>query len=253
MEKLALFKSHYSIGKSILTLDKPSGNIENYPTSIFDLVIHSKQSSLVLVEDNMSGFLEATKNATENKIKLIFGLRISISKDIKNQDAASLKNRAKYIIFAKNNEGYKALIKIWSLAATEGFYYNACIDFVNIKKLWNDNLTLAVPFYDSFLHLNSLEGYFHVPEFDTIKPTFFLEDNGIPFDKHLRNKVKDYCQKHNFSLVETQTIYYKSKLDFIAYLTFRCISERASIEKPEFNNMCSDSFNFDKWFSNFNK
>jgi len=253
MNKLGLFKTHYSVGRSILTAEKPCGDPEKRPTSIFDLALEAKLDHICVVEDNMSGFLEATKNATDNKLKLVFGLRLSITNDIKKQDADSLKNRAKYIIFAKNNDGYQALIKIWSFAASEGFYYNACIDFSNLKRFWNENLTLAVPFYDSFLHSNSLLGYFHVPEFDTIKPVFFLEDNGIPFDSLLRAKVNEYCKKHNFDQVETQTIYYKSKLDFIAYLTFRCISERTSIEKPEFNDMCSDSFNFDRWFSNLNK
>jgi DNA polymerase-3 subunit alpha len=253
MEKLSLYKSHYSIGKSILTLEKPGTNNENGPVSIFDLVINSKKDYVTLVEDNISGFLEASKNAQDNKLKLIFGLRLNITKDIKNQDADSLKNRAKYIIFAKNNQGYKSLIKLWSVAAKDGFYYTPCLDFSILKQLWNNNLVLAVPFYDSFLHLNSLEGRFHVPEFETIKPVFFIEENGIPFDPLLKKKVEEYTSKHNFQSVETQSIFYKSKLDFIAYCTFRCISERTTIEKPEFNHLCSDSFNYDKWLAGNNK
>lgn len=253
MRVLPCYKSHYSLGKSILTLEAPTGNIDNYPTSIFDLVLHSKKDFLCLVEDSMTGFLEASKNCQENKIKLIYGLRLDVTKSIENQDEKSLSSRAKYIIFAKNNAGYQSLIKIWSFAAKEGFYYNPCIDFVNLKKFWNDNLTLVVPFYDSFLHLNSLEGHFHVPEFDTIKPKFMLERNGIPFDSYLRNKVLKFCEENKFDTIESQTIYYKSKLDFIAYMTFRCISERKTIEKPEFNHMCSDLFNFENWYATENE
>lgn len=249
MKKLPLYKSHYSLGKSILTLNKPSGSIENYPTSIIDLVLHSKQDFLTLVDDNMTGFLEASKHCQDKKLKLIFGLRLEITKDIVGQDEASLKNRAKYIVFAKNIAGYKALIKIWSFAAKEGFYYNACIDFKNLKRLWVNDLVLAVPFYDSFLHLNAFHAHVHVPEFDTIKPVFFLEENGIPFDTYLRSKTLDFCNKNSYDTVEAQSIYYKSKLDFIAYLTFRCISERTSIEKPEFNDMCSDTFNYERWLA----
>lgn len=244
---LPLYKSHYSIGKSILTLNAPCGDIEHYPTSIFDLVTHSKQDSLCLVEDNMTGFLEACKNCKTNNLKLIFGLRMNVTNDALNQDGESLKKRAKYIIFVKNDEGYKALIKIWSFAANEGFYYNACMDFKSLKRLWNENLMLAVPFYDSFLHLNTLEGYYHIPEFDIINPVFFLENNGIPFDILLRNTVQRYADQHSYPTLETQSIYYKSKADFIAYMTFRCISERTTIEKPEFNHLCSDSFNYMKW------
>jgi len=253
MQKLACYKSHFSLGKSINTLDKSSGSIENYPVSIIDLVLHSKQDHLCLVEDNVSSFLEAIARCTENKLKLIFGLRISITKDIKNQNGDSLKNRAKYIIFAKSNKGYQALIKLWSVAAKEGFYYNACLDFENLHRLWSEDLSLAIPFYDSFLHLNSFEGHFHVPEFGAIKPIMLLEDNGIPFDGLLRKKAIDYSKNNKLETLEAQSIYYKSKLDFIAYNTFRCISERTNIEKPEFNHLCSDSFNYDRWLIENNK
>lgn len=247
MKSLPLFKSHYSLGKSILTLDKPAGNIEKNPCSIIDLALHAKLEVLPLVEDNMTSFLEASKHCDDKKIKLLYGLRLCVTKDITKQDEISLKNRAKYIVFAKNNEGYKALIKIWSCAAREGFYYNPCIDFPNLKKFWNDNLMLVVPFYDSFLHLNALEGHYHVPEFDSLKPTFFLENNELPFDPYLRKKALTYCDKNSFESVEASSIYYRSKLDFIAYMTFRCISERTNIEKPELNHMGSDSFNFERW------
>lgn len=249
MQTLPCYKSHYSLGKSILTLEKPTGNLEQHPISIIDLVLHAKQDTLTLIEDNMTSFLEASSNCLAKKIKLIYGLRLSVTNEIENQDEQSLNKRAKYVIFARNSEGYQALIKIWSFASQEGFYYNSCIDFKNLKRLWNSNLTLVIPFYDSFLHLNSLEGNLHVPDFSTIKPILFLENNSLPFDGILRKKAETFAQENGFQTVEAQSIYYKSKLDFIAYLTFRCISERTSIEKPEFNHMGSDSFNFDRWLA----
>ena len=250
MQKIALYKSHYSLGKSILTLNKPVGDIEKHPVSIIDLVVHSKQDSLTLVENNMTSFLEASSRCQEKKIKLIYGLRLEFTQDISAQDEASLKKRAKYIIFAKNNLGYKALIKIWSTAAKEGFYYNSCIDFKNLKRFCCEGLVLVVPFYDSFLHLNSMEGHSHVPEFDGIKPILFLEDNQLPFDQLLRSKALFYAEQNGLDTLEVQSIFYKSKLDFIAYNTFRCISDRTNIEKPELNNFGSDLFSYDRWLQN---
>jgi len=247
MKILACYKSHFSIGKSIITLGKVKGKIDYYPPSIFDLVLHSGEKSLCLVEDCMTGYIEAVEGCIANKLNLNFGLRLEFTNNIENQDEKSLKNRAKYVIFAKNNAGYKQLIKIWSFAANQGFYYNACIDFKNLKKFWNDSLTLAIPFYDSFLHLNSLEGHFHVPEFGDIKPTVFLEDNGLPFDDLLRAKAIDYAAKNGLETLEAQSIYYKSKEDFIAFATFRCIHERTTIEKPELSHFCSDGFCYDRW------
>ena len=111
MDKLALWKSHYSLGKSILTLDSPfdkSGKPN--ANSIFYLLIKNGQDTLTLVEDNISGLLEASKNAIDHKIKLIFGLRISITENISIKNEDSYKKEAKYIIFAKNSKGYEDLI-----------------------------------------------------------------------------------------------------------------------------------------------
>lgn len=251
MKSLPIFKSHYSLGKSILTLDAPVDKKgKPVESSIFHILTTNKLDTLVLVEDCMTGFLEATQHCQTHKIKLVFGLRLSVTSSIENQDEASLKKRAKYVIFARNQAGYEALIKIWSFATKDGFYYNPCIDFNHLTRLWNDNLILAIPFYDSFLQLNAFEGHVHVPEFGVIRPVVLLESNDLPFDPYLRKKASEYAEKNGFDTLEVSSIYYKSKADFIAYVTFRCISERTTVEKPELNHMGSDSFNFDRWLTN---
>lgn len=248
MKKLPLFKTHFSLGKSILTVDKPTGDIEKKSSiSVLDLVLNAKLDSLTVVEDCMTGLPQIREECIKNKLKLVYGLRLEMTQDCLNQDEKSLKSRAKYIIFAKNNAGHQQLIKIWSFAAKEGFYYNPVCDFVNLKRLWNDNLILCVPFYDSFLHLNSFEGNIHVPVFSGMQPIFFLEENALPFDPHLRVKVLDYCAKNGYETVEAQSIYYKSKSDFVAWLTFKSIHSRTTIEKPEANHCSSDTFCYDRW------
>ena len=254
MQKLPLYKSQYSLGKSLLTLNKPLGTIDQASSvSIVDLVAHSKQDFMCLVEDNMTSFLEASQHCQNKKLKLIYGLRLDLTEDIAHQDEASLKKRAKYVIFAKTKNGYQALIKIWSVASEQGFYYNACLDFKHLEKFWCNELVLAVPFYDSFLHLNAFEAHVHVPKFDVIKPIFLLESNDLPFDPHLRKKTVDYADSHGFQTLEAQSIFYKSKRDFISYMTFRCISNRTDIEKPELNHFGSDTFNYERWLAENSK
>jgi DNA polymerase III alpha subunit len=254
---LPLFKSHYSLGKSILTLEKPKKNVTEYPVSVFDLLLHNNFNKLFLVEDNVSGLLQANQVAKDNKIQLHFGLRISITESIENQDDDSLKKRAKYIIFAKNNAGYKDIIKISTIASKQGFYYSPAIDFKTLRKLWTKDLKLCVPFYDSFLYMNSFCSHSHVPQFDFTNPTFFIENNDLPFDYLLKDKVLQYCKEYEYVHIPTQSIFYKSEQDFLAYLTFRCVHGRASykkatLERPEIEHMGSEEFNFDRWF-NLNK
>lgn len=249
---IPLFKTHYSCGKSILTLEKlPDDKKKRYPTSVFDLLVEHKLSTLVIVDDNLSGLLEASKNCKDNKIDLMFGLRLSVTTDMKEKSEELLCKKSKYIIFAKNLEGYKRLIKIWSSASTEGFYYEPCSDFQKIKECWSDkDLKLCVPFYDSFIFKNSLESGCHVPDFSFTQPTFLLETNGLPFDDLMREKVKSFCLREGYNSQEAQSIFYKEKSDFLAYMTLRCINNKTTVEKPELQHMTSDEFNFEKWLLN---
>lgn len=252
---IPLFKSHFSLGKSILTLEKPTGKENDYPISIFDLVSLNKLPTLVLVDDCISGLLQASKNAAECKVKLVFGLRIDVCEDMTQKDEPSLIKRAKYIIFAKNSKGYETLIKIWSLAAKDGFYYTPNIDFKSLKALWNENVSMSVPFYDSFLYLNTFCSHAHVPDLDTFKPvTFFTESNELPFDEMLEQRVAQYSLTNGVNVIRSQSIFYKSPDDYLAYVAFRCLhnrgtSQKCTLERPELDHMTSDQFNFDKWLA----
>lgn len=249
MKILPLFKSHYSLGKSILTLEEPF-NKKGKPetSSIFYLAKSNNLDTVCLVDDNVSGLLQASKVADENKIKLIFGVRISILDNMLEKNEDSLKKIAKYIIFVKKPSAYKNLIKIWSIAAKDGFYYEPRIDFKTLKKFWDDDLlTLAIPFYDSFLYLNSYESHIHVPDFGSIKPVLLAENNDLPFDDFLNEKVLKFSQDNNLDLIQAQSIYYNKHKDFLAYITRRCIDNRTTVEKPELQHMSSNEFCFEKW------
>jgi len=50
MKILPLFKSHYSIGKSILTLDKAGSSSKEGSSSIVDIVKENKLDQVFLVE-----------------------------------------------------------------------------------------------------------------------------------------------------------------------------------------------------------
>ena len=66
---IPLFKSHYSIGKSILTLNSPKGSgKEDSSDSVFDICDDAEIKEMYLVDDNMAGFLEAYTNAEALKI-----------------------------------------------------------------------------------------------------------------------------------------------------------------------------------------
>jgi DNA polymerase-3 subunit alpha len=241
-----LFKSHYSIGRSILTLEQADSSKLDGPDSIIDIASQNKLERVFIIDDGMGGFLQASINLKEIGVPFHFGMRMIVCDDMDKKDEESLKTSSKIVVLCKNYEGYEQLIKISSLAAKEGFYYRPRIDYKNLEKLWSEDLMLMIPFYDSFLHNNIASYSFCVPKFSFTSPVFSLEDNGLPFDFLIKKQVLDFVAE-KFETLNTQSIYYKDKKDFKSYLTFRCINNRSTLNKPNLDHMCSDSFCFENW------
>ena len=166
-----LFKSHYSIGKSILTLNEPSES-NGSSDSVFDIVQENNLSEVVMVEDSFMGFLQANKVSKSMGVNFRFGLRIDIvDESFDPEDKKTPKH--KLIVFAKNAEGCKCLFKIYSKVKSSDV--NA-ITLTDLRSFWDlEHLDLAVPFYDSFLFCNlflfNSDVYFTVPVSIPIVPS----------------------------------------------------------------------------------
>ena len=246
---IPLFKSHYSLGRSILTLEDKNEK-DNYPDSIIQICKENKIKDLFLVEDNPSSFLEAYFNCKNNNINLNYGVRISVTDSIEEKSDESKNKTSKIILFAKNKNGYENLIKIYSISAKDGFYYGPRVDYKILSKIWNQDLVLCIPFYDSFIFNNTLRNFICIPQFDFVKPIFFIENNELPFDTIIKQKVLSYVEKNNLEVFNTKSIYYSEKKDFKTYLTFRCINNRSVLNKPELEHMSSNEFCFESYLEN---
>lgn len=251
---LPLFKSHYSIGKSILTLNPPSED-DGGSVSVFDIAKRNKLNKLILVEDSLIGFLEAKKNAEALDIQLIFGLRIDVCDDM--SIIPDKKNPVcihKMIVFANNTNGCILLNKIYSLAFTKG---GGKIDFNSLKTLYNDkDLKIAIPFYDSYLFHNSFS-YKQPCMLDDsfFEPVYFIEDNLLPFDIILQDLINDYCSQNDFQIEKVKSIYYENREDFEAYQTYKCICNRSfsnkakTLDMPNLDHCASPEFCFESYLN----
>ena len=106
---LPIFSSTYSVGKSILTLDPVNNDSDPMgSTSIFSMV---KEGDLFLVETTLIGFPTAFKRCKENGVNLRFGLIINVL--MGDSDEEDYNNESKIVVFAKNDQGYQDLLKIY--------------------------------------------------------------------------------------------------------------------------------------------
>ena len=220
---IPLFKTHSSIGKSILRIE-----------DVKRIADENEFDEVYLVEDTMVGFPEAFRTFGE---KLRFGYRFSIFNDEESDDSES-----KIIAFADGDQGYKDLCSLYTRSFGE-----------KLKTPWDEyqNLKFAVPFYDSFLHKN-LVGFANCMPNLPKDIHFFTEDNGLPFDGILNSKIKDFAENNTCSLTKVKSIYYENKEDVEAFQTYKCICNRqpgrqASLSNPRLDHFGSDRFCVEAW------
>lgn len=249
-----LFTTHYSIGKSILTLDdiKEKGDGDNTPSpdSVFSILINNKLTKLFLIEDNLTSSAIALKKCKKYNIDLHLGLKITLCNDMRQKDEESTETEHKVVLFAKNDSGYDKLLKIYSIGATEGFYRKPRIDCSTLKSYYSDNeLLLVYPFYDSFLHRNYLN-FAKCTDCDFAPKNFFVEDNGLPFEYLIKDAIKKYAQNNKIRIIKAKSIYYNNKKDIKPYITYRALTNgfgRGTLNAPNIEHLGSDRFCFEAW------
>jgi len=233
---IPLFTSHYSIGKSILTLDHPDKQAEGGSTSIFSIAQKNNLKEIFLVENSLTGFPQALSTSAELGIQLCFGLLLKICE----QDH-------KIVVFAKNSKGCKRLNQIYSEAFAGD---KECISTENLKKFWNGKeLMLCIPFYDSFIYKNIMTFDSCTPDLSPFSPLFFLEENNLPFDNLVRQKVEAYASSRGHDTQLVKSIYYENQEDAEALQVYKCICSRrfgkSSLSKPNLDHFGSDEFSFE--------
>lgn len=241
---LPIISTHFSLGKSILTLDKPEEQIaNNIPTSIFSIAKAHDLKELYVVDNSMSGFLQLIKQAKLSEVNVRFGLKLVVCENLEDKSEESFKTEHKIIVWLKSGLGYPALCKLATKAQTDGFYYIPRIDSHWLDELLTNDLSISIPFYDSFLFNNLM--YFNtcIFNYEKYKPTFFRERSELPFDYIIQNALEAL----KVPIQDTRTVYYYKKEDFKTYMTLKCISKRKILDMPNFDHLSSDCFSFEEY------
>lgn len=210
---IKLYKSHFSIGNSILRIPQ-----------IFSL----EENEIVLVEDSMSGFRTAKKESEKTGKDLRFGLRL---------ETIDSGESSKVIYFAEDSQGVDSLRRIY----TKAFTTNNGIYKLDVDEL--KGIQVAIPFYDSYIHKNLHNFGSHELDFRGMKLIYFEENNSHPFDFFISKALKDL----NIETIEAKSIYYEKKEDFPAFQFYKAVCNRKggknpTYERPELEYFCSDEF-----------
>lgn len=170
------------------------------------------------------GAIDHIKACTAEEIKPIIGLDAFIAPRTRFDKEQIDKPHARLVLLAKNNDGYRNLIKLVTLSNTEGFYYRPRIDH-ELLKAYSSDLFCILPSFagETTQHLKNGDQEKAEAELDWYKDVYgenlYLEITHHPEildHSELQGKIKSLAAKTNTPLVAAHDVYYMQQSDAVA-------------------------------------
>ncbi|MCA9361134.1 DNA polymerase III subunit alpha [Candidatus Kaiserbacteria bacterium] len=207
--------SHYSLLNAIPT-----------PKELASIAKADQQTALAITDNGaLYGAIDFYKACQKEDIKPIIGIDAYLAPRTRfDNDGALDKPRARLVLLAKNNNGYKNLIQLVTLSNTEGFYYKARMDREILEKYGQDLICIIPSFAgETTLHLKNNDFEKAQIDLDWYKKVWgddcYLEITHHPqiLDHSLwQDRIKKLAKDTNTQLVATQDVYYLQKDDAVA-------------------------------------
>lgn len=209
---------------------------------IIKTAVENEMPSVAITDHGvMYGNLIFYSEAKAAGIKPILGCEVYVAPRSRTQRDARLdKEQHHLVLLAKNEKGYKNLIKLVSTAFSEGFYYKPRVD-KELLGQYNEGLIALsaclggeIPHYIMKHDLEHAEK--SLGEYLDIfgKDNFYLEvqDHGLPEQKPVNEVLVQMANKTGLKLVATNDIHYTKKKDADAHDVLLCIQTGSTIDDP---------------------
>ena len=208
------------------------GKIDDYLKRAKEL---GMKSIAITDHGNMFGAIEMYKKAIKNGIKPIIGIEVYLAEfGMEKKEGRNFH----LILLAKNEKGYKNLLKISSEAYIRGFYYKPRVDKEYLKNHSEGIICLSAcmqgeisrrildkePKENIEIAINSYIDIFG-------KDDFYIEvqGNGIEKQKELNKILFKIAKKYDLKLVATNDTHYVNKGDHVLQDIMICIQTGAKI------------------------
>jgi len=191
---------------------------------------------------SMFGIIDFYKEAKKAGIKPIIGCEVyTASENRFRKDPVKDKNIGHLVLLAKNQQGYKNLIKLVSRGYTEGFYYKPRIDY-NLLREYNEGLIclsgcLAGDIQNKIFN-NDYNGAKKLAiELNSIfgDGSFYLElqDHGMEEQRIINDSLIRIHKETSIPLVATNDVHYLRKEDHDVHDILLCIQTGKTIDEAE--------------------
>jgi len=212
------------------------------------------QKSIAFTEHgNMNSFLVGYVYAKKKGIKIIPGIEAYIvddmsKKSIVEMDKGDEKDKKKIkqerkkknhiVLLAKNQAGYKNLLKISSLGYIDGFYYKPRVDLKLIEKYKEGIIVLSSCIFgiisEKILHSNEEDLIKTIMLYKNIfKDDFYLEIQPHNFKDQIivNKKIIELSRKYNIKLVATNDVHYVNREDYLAHRAIIMLNMKTTVSK----------------------
>ena len=197
----------------------------------------------------MYGVIDFYKSAVKLGIKPIIGCEVYLAPHSRFDKDSDTKY-FHLVLLAENQEGYKNLVRLVSIAATEGMYYKPRVDKEILKKYHAGLIALSactageIPkaiLQDNFSHAVEL-----AKEYVEIfgRENFFLEiqNHGLLEEIRVRDGLIKISRELNIGLVATNDVHYVRREDSEAHDILLCIQMQKTVADKNRLRFSSDDY-----------
>ena len=201
---------------------------------------------------NMFGVIDFYKKAMAKGIKPIIGMETYVAPRSRFDKSMHGVKEAAYhlLLLARNETGYKNLIKLSSIGFLEGFYYKPRIDKETLRKhaeglialtaclkgevaqyLVNDQSDDAERCAREYQAIFGAENFY-----------FELHDHGIEEEKTVAKGLFALAEKTGIPIVATNDIHYVYRKDALSHEALLCIQTGTTLDDPNRMRMSTNEF-----------
>jgi DNA polymerase-3 subunit alpha len=222
---------------------------------LFNLAQNMRFPALAITDHgNLFGAIEFYQAALNFGIKPIIGCEVYVA-PYSRLDKSNRQNQEPpyhLILLARNEQGYKNLMKLVSLGFLEGFYYKPRIDKELLGKYSSGLIALSACLRGEVAQLILAQDMARAEklagEFGEIfgRGNFYLElqDNKITEQYKVNRALIDLSKRLNIPLVATNDVHYPNKGDARAHDALLCIQTQTFLSNQNRLKFSTDEFYF---------
>ena len=238
--------SHYSLLDGLPKIDQ-----------LLDCVKELGMDSVALTDHGaLYGAVEFYKKAKEKGVKPVIGSEVYIAFERMHQERPNIDDKRYHLVLlAKNETGYKNLVKLLTKAHLEGFYYKPRIDHELLVQHAEGLIALSACLQGK-IPRQILAGKIEEAEKTALfykeifgKDNFYLElqkHKNIPEQEKANQRLIDFSKKLDIPLVATNDCHYLKPEDAEAQDILMLINTGADLNDPERLTMKGEDFSMKK-------